>query len=135
LFNPITSNSYLYSKNSFFKRFQIRSNLSVTNSVTWWFLLLQIYDFQRFKNEVPFPAGSLIGDHPKLKPLKINDEWLFSLSANSKSNIEIQVSGYHCGYQRHFLNLVPRKCWHVGSDRFEDLQSKGRVQQPKKIRL
>jgi hypothetical protein len=80
----IISNSYLYSKNSFFKRLQIVSNASGTNSGTMWFRLLQRVDLEQVRNMVPFPAGSQIGNHPTLRLLKINAERLFSLPANQK---------------------------------------------------
>src|SRR5690606_18910389 len=66
------SNSYLYSKNSFFKRLQIVSNASGTNSGTMRFRLLHRVDLEHVRNKIPFPAGSQIGNHPNLKLLKIN---------------------------------------------------------------
>jgi len=65
---------------------------------------------------LPFPAGSQFGGNPKPKPLKINDEWLFSLICHSKSNNQIQLVGDRRGPIRgpySFLLLGPRG---VGAD-------------------
>src|SRR5690606_10278071 len=100
------SKSLSLSKNSFFKRLQIKSNASGTNSGTMWFRLLQRADIKPVRNRVTFPAGSQNGNHPTLKPLKHPRRAAFFIISQSKSNNEIQGIGDLFGYQPESRTLV-----------------------------